>query len=315
MKQHAHSTDLPNKLNPTFISNIKDIYGDAGIAWIKNLPDQIKTLSDLWHFDLIRPMENLSYNFVGLVKLNATNNTAIVKIAFENARLLTEVEWLKSMSHCVPTVYNFDTQLNAFLMEHLIPGESLKALLITIKDDAATKIICQVIIDLQSGQKTEPSLRTEFKHLSEFVKSLNILEGIYNKKLLDHAKSLFHDLTIDRKYDVILHGDLHHDNIISSGSEWKAIDPHGYIGDPAAEVGAMIRNPWDCFPKEHALSKTIERRLAIMKENLPFDSQKIKAWAFCMTVLSAAWTVENHPHATASDLDMDVTEAILKTKI
>jgi len=63
------------------------------------------------------------------------------------------------------------------------------------------------------------------------------------------------------------------------------------MGDPAAEVGAMIRNPFDCFPANQPLQKIITRRLHILRDELPFDAQKIKAWAFCMTVLSAAWKV------------------------
>lgn len=294
------------QLNPTFHSNIHDIYGDAGKDWIKKLPALIAQLSEQWHFELIHPMDNLSYNFVGSVKMQSNNNTAILKMAFENSRLNTEVEWLKCMSHCVPAVYEHNEKLSAFLMEHIIPGLSLKSQMKTLKDDQATIIICKAILDLQTQQHSN----THFKHLSELAKSLTVLDKIYDKKLLDHAKSLFHDLTIDRSQDIILHGDLHHENIISSGNDWKVIDPHGYRGDPAAEVGAMIRNPWDCFPTEHSLSKTIQRRLDIMSAQLPFDPQKIKAWAFCMTVLSAAWTVENHPNAKATDLDMDAAEAL-----
>jgi streptomycin 6-kinase len=34
--------------------------------------------------------------------------------------------------------------------------------------------------------------------------------------------------------------------------------------------------------------------LQILAEMLPFDPERIKAWAFCMTALSAAWDVEGH---------------------
>jgi len=75
----------------------------------------------------------------------------------------------------------------------------------------------------------------------------------------------------------------------------------------------MIKNPTDCFPTYLPLSRVVERRLKIMADELPFDAQRIKSWAFCMTVLSAAWTLEDH--ATVTQLEVDVAVAIDKTKI
>jgi streptomycin 6-kinase len=132
------------------------------------------------------------------------------------------------------------------------------------------------------------------KHLSDLTESLLLLKGHLESATLAKAVSLFRDLSADRTQDVLLHGDLHHDNILNSDSSWKVIDPHGYIGDPAAEVGVMIRNPIDCFPTDKPLKKIIERRLKILSEMLPFDPKKIQAWAFCLTILSAAWDFEGY---------------------
>ncbi len=40
----------------------------------------------------------------------------------------------------------------------------------------------------------------------------------------------------------MLHGDLHHDNILQNGNYWVVIDPKGLIGEPAYEVSSFIRN-------------------------------------------------------------------------
>ena len=45
---------------------------------------------------------------------------------------------------------------------------------------------------------------------------------------------------------VVLHGDLHHYNILAATREQSlAIDPQGVIGEPEYEVGALLRNPFD----------------------------------------------------------------------
>lgn len=297
------------QLNSTFISNVHDIYGETGDAWLRDLPNRIQHLSTLWNFRLVNPMPDLSYHFVGLVEMNSTAQTAVIKMAPETGSLVAEMRWLNCIDKGVPGIHASDEVLNAYLMERLEPGHSLKKLVRAGDDDGATRIICQTIRNLQSQHHSDYT----FPHLSEVSKILPLLKGNFDAKLLAQAQDLFYDLTLDRSHDIVLHGDLHHDNILFSGSEWKAIDPHGYMGDPAAEVGTMIYNALDCFPTHQPLSKIVERRLKIMGEELPFDARRIKSWAFCITVLSGAWSFEDH--ATVPGYILEVATAIDLTKV
>ena len=42
---------------------------------------------------------------------------------------------------------------------------------------------------------------------------------------------------------VVLHGDLHHDNVLRDGDGWVVIDPHGYVGDPGSRAGDDALQP------------------------------------------------------------------------
>jgi streptomycin 6-kinase len=282
-------------LNPTFLFNIQKIYGPSGVDWLNSIPTHLKTLSKIYDFEFIKPMSELSYTFVGLIKLKSRDT--IIKMAPPTYDLLSEVKWLRSFKTCVPEVFVWDESLNAYLMESIRPGISLKSLVRAGDDDKATHIICEVIRELQSQNPTESS----FKHLSDLAKDLTILKGHLEAKFLNKAESLFHELTQDRTRDRLLHGDLHHDNILASGTEWKIIDPHGYIGEPEAEIGAMIRNPYDCFPTGRSLKDVFRRRYEILSAELLFDAQKIRAWGYCVTVLSIAWTLEGYGRVNDSD--------------
>ena len=58
------------------------------------------------------------------------------------------------------------------------------------------------------------------------------------------AESLFAGLLASMDAPVVLHGDLHHFNILSAQRQpWLAIDPKVVPGEPAYETGAFIRNP------------------------------------------------------------------------
>jgi len=286
-------------LSPTFTDTIQAVHGETGAAWLAQLPTQIEALSKRWNFRFIQPIVDLSYSFVGIVELN-TAVTAILKLIPDHTRMLTELHSLQCFSKGVPKIYAFDEENNMLLLEHIKPGDPLKTLVQVEQDETATRIICQAILTLQSEQK----ILYPFPHLSELIKDLAALKGHTDSYLLSKAESLFHDLTFDRSQDVLLHGDLHHDNLIKNGTSWKAIDPHGYIGDRVAEVGAMIRNPMDCFPQEHSRTKITERRLEILAEELPFDPQRIKAWAFCMTILSAAWNIQDFGHLAKNEIEL-----------
>lgn len=280
------------QLDPIFISNINDIYGEKGKAWLKALPELSQQLCEKRGLRFVKPMPGLTYNFLGLVENVQSGETAILKIAPTGQNLAIEAKWLQSFKQGVAKVYWYDEPHCAFLMEHLVPGKALKSM-VGVDDVNATRIICQIIRDLQAEQQAVTD--TTFKHLSEHIKNLDVLQGKIDTKLLSKAQGLFTDLTSDRRYDVLLHGDLHHDNILSSDTVWKAIDPHGYVGDPVFEVGPMIYNPGgNDFPQDKKPAQIIDRRLQILAEELPFDAKRIQAWAFCMTILSIAWTVEDH---------------------
>ncbi|MBI2707277.1 MAG: phosphotransferase [Proteobacteria bacterium] len=296
-------------LNSTFVSNILDLYGEHGQSWLNDLSSHLIQLSAKWNLRFLDVMPDLTYNFVGLVEVMATGESAIIKMAPVNKNIATEVQWLGCFNKGVPKIYWYDDEYSAFLMERLEPGKSLKALVSAGDDDAATRILCHTIRDLQSHQQK----KLEFTHLSELAGNLSLLKNHLDNRILSKAETWFCELTTDRTQDVILHGDLHHDNVLSSGATWKVIDPHGYVGDPAFEVGAMIYNPHDCFLNDQSISRIIERRLNILAEELPFDAQRLKAWAFCRTVLSIAWTFEDH--AMIPEFEVEIASAIAQTYI
>jgi streptomycin 6-kinase len=275
------------QLNASFIKNIHATYGQEGKTWLNNLSDHLERLSAQWNFQMIHPVKDISYHFVAVVKL--PSRFAILKTAPRAARLMAEAEWLNAHKKSVPILFHIDKENNAYLMEKLEPGTSLKYLVKQGDDEKATRIISQVILDLQSSDTLH---QINYQHISEHISSFSFLRGHIDTNIIHRAESIFNDLCADRSNDVILHGDLHHDNILQNHTSWSVIDPHGYIGDPCAEVGPMIFNPLDCFPKHISMQKTIETRLGILNEMLPFDLDRIKAWAFCLTLRSAAWDVE-----------------------
>jgi streptomycin 6-kinase len=92
----------------------------------------------------------------------------------------------------------------------------------------------------------------------------------------------------------LLHGDLHHWNILSAKrAPWLAIDPKGVIGELAYETGAWIRNPFPELLKWPNPGKTLSRRMDQFAMELALDRERILGWSFYQAVLAAWWSYED----------------------
>lgn len=271
-----------------FIKNIINMSGQQGEQWLKNLPYLVDQLSREWQFKLLNPLSNLSFNFVGLVE-NHQKKKFILKVAPAVGRLKNEIIWLQSFQEITPYIYDHTITYDAYLMDYIDPGTTLKEW-IKEKDDEGIQIICEIILKLRQKHRGTP---LEFKHLSELMNDLDYLEPHFDKGFLSKIKSLYCELSQKNTEDTLLHGDLHHDNILRANNEWKVIDPHGYLGDPAAEIGPLMYNPINIFPINQPLKPFIINRLKILCEYLPYDCKKLQAWAYCWAALSAAWEISD----------------------
>jgi streptomycin 6-kinase len=92
------------------------------------------------------------------------------------------------------------------------------------------------------------------------------------RDLIPLARELYASLDVGR--DVLVHGDLHHHNILRSGERHLAIDAKAMLGEPEYDVPSFLRNP---------LGSTMdidvtERRLAAFAA-AGLDQQRMRAWA------------------------------------
>jgi streptomycin 6-kinase len=110
---------------------------------------------------------------------------------------------------------------------------------------------------------------------------------------VDRALGLFGELLPSQGPPVVLHGDLHHFNILRAGDGWRAIDPKGLVGDPAYDCAALLFNPWDSLPRGPQLPRTLARRIAILADTLGLDRERIHGWALAQSVLSAWWSYDD----------------------
>ncbi|HEU5347271.1 MAG TPA: aminoglycoside phosphotransferase family protein, partial [Ktedonobacterales bacterium] len=119
--------------------------------------------------------------------------------------------------------------------------------------------------------------------------------GPFAQSLVEQAESLFAELLASSSTPMLLHGDLHHWNILAAErAPWLALDPKGVAGEPAYEVGAWMRNPVPQVFSWPNPERLLRRRADIFAEHLGFDRQRLLAWSMAQAVLSAWWSYEDH---------------------
>jgi streptomycin 6-kinase len=176
-----------------------------------------------------------------------------------------------------------------------------------VKDDAeATSIAASVMKRLRRPVSEEEARL--FPTVGDWAQGLGKLRerfgggtGPFREGLVDQAEQLYAELLPSMGEPVLLHGDLHHYNILAAEREqWLAIDPQGVIGEAEYETGALLRNPTPDVVSEPDLPRLLARRMDQLAEELGYSRERIWGWAVAQAVLSAWWYIDDESHGDPS---------------
>ena len=179
------------------------------------------------------------------------------------------------------------------LLERAVPGVSLKSYF-PEKDNDAIRIVCESLKRLYQAPMPRAHLWPHIKDwLLALDKNLSIPVNYLHK-----ARRLREKLIATSAAPVLLHGDLHHDNILQNGNNWVVIDPKGVIGEPAYEIAAFIRNPMSELLAHSNASNIIDNRVTQFAEILHLSKHRIIDWCYVQAVLAWAWALEDNSDET-----------------
>jgi streptomycin 6-kinase len=106
--------------------------------------------------------------------------------------------------------------------------------------------------------------------------------------LFQRADALRGELLASMGRPTVLHGDLHHYNVLRDQRDWLAIDPKGLAGDRCFDVCQFFRNP-----RDGPSPRVNRRRLDIFCAELGLDRQRTTDWCLVHAVLDACWEFED----------------------
>jgi len=274
--------------------NVGEVWGDDGRRWLGRLPAMVDAVAREWSLE-IGPAYVLSFHWVARVRL-ADGSDAVVKLGLPHApHLRREAATLECFDgHGAVRLLAHDPGLGALLLERAVPG-SMARELVPRNDIEATDAAIGVLRRLHSAAWPADGLPELHTERQAFVDHLAAYPGDdpLPRDLVVAGLRTFDDLCASATRRVVLHGDLHHDNILRSDREgWLAIDPHGWVGDPGFEVGPLLYNP---DPERHddGLLALVPRRVEQLADGLGLPVDRVAAWGFAAAVLSEVWSAED----------------------
>ena len=244
-----------------------------------------------WSLTKSTPVAETATSWIFRVEQNGRNFAALKIIKPEAAREEGRGSHLLQWYEGDGAATVFDIHGDTIFMEWL-DGGTLGDPVRAGKDDEGTVAIATVVASLHRPRPNAPDnlrpLREHFQILFDTdvrawphtARDLYARSAGIALKLFDRPSAL-----------VPLHGDIHHDNILSSDRGWLAIDPKGLIGDPAYELANVFINPMGAGHLA-ADPRRIGARADILSQRLAYPRKRILGWAVAHAALSACWLLE-----------------------
>jgi streptomycin 6-kinase len=254
--------------------------------------DSLAAYLDRW--ELLRDGEPLVTATATLVPVRRHGDPALLKILSGASDEALAARALRHFAgHGAVRVLREDR--GAVLLQRAVPGAPLSALVAAGHDDEATAVLADAMLRLHHG-KRPPAGWPSLAGWAEGFARHRAAGGHprVSLDLLDRGEGAFREMLASQSRQFLLHGDLHHDNMVRDQRDgWLVIDPKGVVGESAFETAAALRNPVDFFPFQLD-PKVTERRIAIFAERLAVDRARILGWHAGQSVLSACWLVEDN---------------------
>ncbi|MBB4826155.1 streptomycin 6-kinase [Sporosarcina luteola] len=272
-----------------FQRKIVGCFREEGERWLASLPEKVAHYAELWELTIQGPVSNLSYNYVLFVE-DALGQPFILKLGVPNFDCRNEMDTVGQYdgNGCAKLV-KADREAGVMLLERVLPGTMLseredeeaviriflttwKAIRRELPTDRKIPMITDWAVSLTqyAAGQSNPAIPRDF---------IEKAEG-YIKRSMDHPQ-----------HHALLHGDLHHENILYSEERgWLAIDPKGVGGDPCFDLVSFMINHVMNKPDPRAV---LTYRVNRISEELELDKIRLLKAAVGLSTLYACWALED----------------------
>jgi streptomycin 6-kinase len=265
--------------------------GAEGSAWLADLTETVNGLAGRWNLTLGPALES-HVSFTARVRRGVQDAVLKIPMAGDFAHIsgnlrFQEHEALRVWDgEATVRLFEFDPATGAMLLELCVPGGHLvDAATLSQADEIAAELLHRLWRPV-----AEPH---PFASLDDYAIELGDRAQVHferarapiERALLDETLEMLDEITKAETPRVLLHGDLHHKNILSARRErWLAIDPLPRVGDPAYDAVQFL-----LFRKGETPDPTLTWGNDIVRfcRLAGIDEDRVKGWIFVRLVTDA----------------------------
>ncbi len=257
---------------------------DAGLThagWLERVPDLVATWRNEWGLQLGEPYQAGAAGYTARAEL-ADGTRAVLKIVYPHRESEHEADALEHWSGegAVRLLARSDDGY-ALLLERCEPG--------TFLSEAGADTALDVLIGLlprlwiAAGEPFHLLVDEAAWWVSYLPRQWDAVRPPYERRLLDAALAALTELPPTQGEMVLLHQDLHAENVLAAGREpWLVIDPKPLVGEREFAIAPIVRS----FELGQSRRDVLYRFDRITSE-LGLDRERARAWTIGQTL---AWS-------------------------
>ncbi|WP_419992686.1 aminoglycoside phosphotransferase family protein [Streptomyces boninensis] len=269
-----------------FAQSTVDREGEAGAAWLAELPGIVEELVGCWE---CVPDGEVMHGGVGvIVPVRRRAEGAVLKVSFPHPGNVHEPDAFVAWGGCGAVLLRErDDERFAMLLERVEPSTLAEV------EDGDEVVTVAGQLNRRLAIPAPPGLPRLREQADAWEEQLCLdaeqLPHALPRHVLDAAVATVRELGRAQP-DTLIHGDLHARNILRAGREpWLAVDPKGYAGDPAYDGGTLLKSRALALLEADGLRKAVDRVLDIFAEAAELDRGRVQRWAQFHAVQAAFW--------------------------
>jgi streptomycin 6-kinase len=180
----------------------------------------------------------------------------------------------------------------ALLMERAAGPASLADMARSGRDDEACRVLCAVAARLHAPRPGTPPGLVPLADWFARLEPAAAAQG----GMLARCAAAARALLADPREVGVLHGDLHHGNVLDFGARgWLAIDPKGLIGERGFDFANVFTNP-DLADLARPIATEpgrLARRVDVVARAGGLEPRRLLLWILAWSGLSAAWFLDD----------------------
>lgn len=275
-------------------THVTAICGDAGVAWLRDLPRLVSVLEERWKVSTGPAFEKGEYNFVAPALSDAVDAVLKLSPPYPTIEIFAEAEFLEKLDgNGAPKLLEIDRENRAILIERIRPGVTMD---VNFEDNPFACVEPAIEV-LRSILTPPPYPPTEAQLFYDwFYRFQRARDTDFPCSYFEKACDIFEPLFQDDDGTFYLHGDFHPGNVISSGDgEFVVIDPKGLVGHVTYDIAVFLNNLHWWQKGTPGLRENLFAAATKFGDAFGFDEREIREVAYAGMVIGAWWNFDDMP--------------------